>query len=127
MSIDIMLYKYNNNYYNGYILYIYCPLTPGITVWYTIDAMEEGFLRRCLAMKAAGIGNPESQEGIDFCTKRCPYPNKCVAMETKRGLGEIAEWRAATAKEMFANGVDIKDIATNLGVSARSVYRYLGL
>lgn len=37
-------------------------------------------LKRCPAMIEAGIINPGSQEGIDFCVHWCPYP-KCIVME----------------------------------------------
>ena len=31
----------------------------------------------CKEMKEAGIIDPETREGIVFCTENCPYPEKC--------------------------------------------------
>jgi len=81
--------------------------------------------RRCPAMVAAGIGDPESQAGKDFCTKQCPY-EKCIVFESKGGTSTLRrDERAAKAKELLSEGLYVKDIAARLGVSVRTVERYL--
>ena len=84
--------------------------------------------RRCEAMIAAGIEDPDSLEGKHFCTENCPYPDGCVVYEYKPGKSPAAERkvaRVARAKEMRGSGVDIAVIALELGVSLRTVERYL--
>lgn len=39
-------------------------------------------LMRCQALVDAGIVNPDSQEGIDFCIDKCPYPDKCEIFDS---------------------------------------------
>lgn len=82
--------------------------------------------RRCLAMIEAGIYDPESQKGIDFCVDYCPY-DICVVFEYD-GRGRSSDrkrFRIATAKKMYAIGVSAEDIAKELLISVRSIHRYL--
>lgn len=74
-------------------------------------------------MIEAGIGDPTSQEGIEFCTERCPY-EACIVFESKR-VNVKREWRIGRAKELESDGVSIEDIAVSLGISKRTVERYL--
>lgn len=81
--------------------------------------------RRCPAMVEAGIDDPESQEGKDFCTKKCPY-DKCVVYEVGRGAATLRmDERIARAREMDSEGYSIEDIAKELKVHTRTVRRYL--
>jgi len=82
--------------------------------------------RRCLAMIEAGIEDPESQAGKDFCTEQCPYPNGCIVLEFGRSISSLRrDKRIARAKEMAARGRSVEDIAKDLGASIRSIQRYL--
>lgn len=36
--------------------------------------MQSAGNKLCSAMEKSGITNPNSKEGIKFCTERCPYP-----------------------------------------------------
>jgi hypothetical protein len=68
----------------------------------------------------AGIDNPESQEGIDFCLE-CPYP-ECVV---GKGSGyEKRIRRQSKAVSMLKSGISTSDIASSLGISVRQVERY---
>lgn len=81
--------------------------------------------RRCPAMIAAGIENPESQTGKDFCTGQCPY-EKCIAFESRGGTSTLRrDARVAKAKELLTEGMYAKEIAARLGVSRRTAERYL--
>lgn len=71
----------------------------------------------CLAMCRAGISDPESQEGIDFCTSECPYPTACIVMEHP----QRARLRLEKIKQLQAQGLDRKTIALQLHISERSV------
>ena len=76
-------------------------------------------------MIEAGIGDPESKEGKDFCTEKCPYP-KCIVFEVGRGAATLRkEARVAKAKAMAAEGYPEDEIAQVLKVSVRSVEGYL--
>lgn len=82
--------------------------------------------RLCQAMVDAGIEDPESQDGKDFCTEKCPYPNGCIVFEYGRGISSLRrDKRVARAREMAAESYPNKDIAQELRVSVRSVERYL--
>lgn len=82
--------------------------------------------KRCLAMVEAGIYDPESQKGIDFCVNYCPY-DRCVVFEYDgRSLSKLKmDIRIATAKKMEANGSSVEDIVKTLKMSIRTVQRYL--
>jgi len=76
----------------------------------------------CEAMEGAGITNPESQEGKDFCTKKCPY-NKCIVYES-RGPAKTNK-RVSHARTLKSVGYSVEGIAKMLDISVRTVQRYL--
>ena len=79
---------------------------------------------RCQAMKDAGIKNPESQKGKEFCTNHCPY-DKCVVYEyeDKRAANLLA--RANRAKDLIAMGYSVEAIAKMMKKDKRTIERYL--
>ena len=89
--------------------------------------MEEGRSRerrRCPAMIEAGIDDPNSQNGIEFCL-HCPYP-RCIAFEDGRSRATLRrEKKAAKAKDMLVKGFSNEEIAQALKVGLRTVIRYL--
>lgn len=80
--------------------------------------------RRCPAMIVEGIEEPESQQGIDFCVKKCPY-SYCVALEEGGVRMLIYEERVRIAKGLRKRGVEVDDIAAILECERRIVWRYL--
>lgn len=72
-------------------------------------------LKRCQAMIDAGIADPNSQRGIDFCTE-CPYP-RCILFDTSKK----PNLRSKQVKLMQARGMTNREIAKELGVSIRTV------
>lgn len=88
--------------------------------------------RRCPALIAAGIEDPDSEEGALFCAgsrhgqiaSQCPYPC-CVVYETQASnvIRRIA--RIEFAKKFSGFGISIKDIALILGVTKVTVKGYL--
>lgn len=82
-------------------------------------------MKICRAMADAGIIDPESQKGKDFCTELCPY-DVCIIYEPKRPtVTTKSKSRALEAKELMDSGLDVKEIAQRLRVSIRTVQRYL--
>lgn len=80
--------------------------------------------RRCPAMITAGIDDPNSRKGIDFCI-RCPYPN-CVVFEDRRSRSiDRRNVRVDKAKSLKANGYSMRDIAKELGLKTVTIERYL--
>ncbi|KKL69753.1 hypothetical protein LCGC14_2111800 [marine sediment metagenome] len=81
--------------------------------------------KRCEAMVAASITDPVSQDGIDFCTKSCPY-EYCVVLESPV-TGKQIHYRekARLARELRKQRVSITDIAVRLNLSERNVRRYV--
>jgi len=80
--------------------------------------------RRCAAMIAEGIYDPESKDGIDFCVDRCPY-DYCVVMEYKAAATATREGKADMARRLRAHRVSVDDIVLILGVAQRTVHRWL--
>ena len=74
----------------------------------------------CPAMRKAGIKDPQSQEGIDFCVNDCPFPDCLVT----GGYSKKHE-RDERIRQMFYNGMKVKEIAQNIGVHERTVQRAL--
>ena len=75
-------------------------------------------------MKKTNITDPNSQEGIDFCTQQCPY-KECVVME-----GNTLTWIKLTkekskARRLQKMGENKQEIAIILGKGIRTVERYL--
>lgn len=80
----------------------------------------------CEAMKQEGISDPESEEGIDFCVERCPYPSGCILFETSHREQKL-ELMKEFSKRLYNHGVSVKDISLITGRSTRTVRRYLEL
>ena len=79
----------------------------------------------CPAMERAGIKDPDSQVGMDFCVQQCPYP-KCMVFEGVESTNRVKKMeRVARAKELADKGYKIYEIAKELGVRPSSVKRYL--
>ena len=76
--------------------------------------------RRCPAMIEAGIENPDSQEGIDFCLD-CPYPD-CIAFS---GDGKIQSVRWLVAKKLHNEGHNIEQIAELLNIKEQTAKQYI--
>ncbi len=117
-----------NSYYYTYILLYFTGVDYGESLWYTIGTMDEDRpleRRRCAAMIAEGVYDPDSKEGIDFCVYYCPY-EYCVVMETGLTKPQLVTWKKVSiAKRLRAHKVTVDDIALILGVSKRNVQRYL--
>ena len=82
----------------------------------------------CKALTDAGVTNRTSQAGIDFCVSSCPYP-RCVVDETTIQTRPNVLRRKSNqrrARGMFSKGKRVAEIAEILGVSVRTVKRYLG-
>lgn len=72
----------------------------------------------------AGVENPDSKAGIDFCVNECPY-SYCVVFERTHGSSRRADARAAFAKALKEHGVSVDDIALILRASRKTVRSYL--
>ena len=85
-----------------------------------------GAYRICQAMLDAGITDPNSQKGIDFCVNKCPY-DRCVAMEgetlTPSRIEKIE--RNVRIINLRQKGWTIRKIAKGLGVSYVTVQKIL--
>jgi len=80
----------------------------------------------CPAMRRAGIKDPESKEGIDFCTNQCPYDRCIVFEESPLSPRKQKSIRVAETRRLLNEGYDIGEIANKLGVNLRTVRSYLG-
>lgn len=78
----------------------------------------------CQAMKDANISDPESQEGIDFCLEKCPYP-ECAMVSRYYKTGNIRRVRRKKARELQAEGLIASEIAVVMELSKRTIERYL--
>ena len=78
----------------------------------------------CDAMKEAGITDPESMAGIEFCLD-CPYPSGCIVLEDTPEKTIERAGKVNIAKFLSNRGKNNKEIAEILGVSRRTVQRYL--
>jgi len=88
--------------------------------------------RRCQAMRDAGIIDPDSRGGIQFCTgtkdtdSRCPYEFCVIATDGRSpGTTERTVRKSNLAKELFYKEVSMADIALVMGVDYKTVGRYL--
>lgn len=72
----------------------------------------------------AGIKDPDSQEGINFCIEKCPY-DECRAVIQRLGIREAKEERMAKALKLHSQGYSKRKIAEMLGVQVITVNRYL--
>ena len=95
---------------------------------------KEGFpvtKRRCPAMIAAGIDDPDSPEGKAFCAgdrtheSQCPYL-VCIVYELGR-LTQVLKTneKANLAKKFSVARVSVEDIALIMVTSKRTIQRYL--
>jgi len=76
---------------------------------------------RCPAMIEAGIVDPDSYDGIQFCINDCPYPD-CIAFS---GDLEIQKIRETEAKRLRTHGYTVNRIAKTLEIARSTVERYL--
>lgn len=74
----------------------------------------------CPAMSQAGIDDPESYEGIHFCTGQCPYPTCIIVKERTRTTLLKAE-----VYRLVHQGLSPREIAKQLDVHLRTVQRHL--
>lgn len=74
----------------------------------------------CDAMREAGIADPESKEGIDFCISSCPYEEGCILLEPNIFP------KKHEATNLCKLGYSSKAIADILGVHVITVNRHLG-
>ena len=81
--------------------------------------------QRCAAMIDAGVYDPESKDGIDFCVNFCPY-EYCVVMEHTVPIIQLKiRGRVKLARDLKKHKVSIDDIALILGKDKRTIMRYL--
>jgi len=95
---------------------------------------ESYYKKRCPAMIAAGVADPDSREGALFCAgdrdsdgmqSQCPYPY-CIIFENLAGPHELeARERKRVARELHKHLVSVKDIALILDKSTHTVRKYL--
>ena len=79
----------------------------------------------CDAMEAAGITDPQKQEGIDFCVNSCPYDCCMVAENPATPKQRKVEKHKRIARGLRERRVAVDDIAAILSVSERKVRGYL--
>jgi len=72
----------------------------------------------------AGIENPESQEGKDFCIYKCPYA-RCIVFDDLRPRTKKRLARAVESKRLWTEGYSIREIAEKLNIGHRSIERDL--
>ncbi len=85
----------------------------------------------CDALDSAGITDPDSKEGVEFCAgvlfgraSLCPYP-RCIVFEGKLTKKELGIMRGAKVRKFREYNVTVKDISLVLDMSEYSVRRYL--
>jgi len=78
----------------------------------------------CEAMQKAGITDPDSDAGKAFCTESCPY-DKCVLFEPNSNIKKIDPKVVEQIFKLRAKGMAYPEIAYKLGISERSVFKYL--
>ena len=78
----------------------------------------------CRAMRAAGITDPDSGTGKQFCTEKCPYETGCVVFENLPNKSAFDD-RAAAAKGLHLKGLSVEEIAIKMRKNLRTVYRHL--
>jgi len=79
-------------------------------------------------MIEAGITDPNSQEGIDFCVNHCPYEEGCIVMEGRLTQTSTRLRREANKRKVWAlwqAGFSVKEIAHKMGVHSSSVHKYI--
>lgn len=78
----------------------------------------------CKPMAKTGITDPDSPEGIEYCTERCPYPDGCVVANERVGKSK-KDLEIAKAKRLRTKGRTFDEIAAILKRSSMTVRRYL--
>ena len=82
-------------------------------------------MKLCLEMEREGITDPGSQEGIACCLG-CELTKCELESGDRRKLpGGIIYIRIQQVKQLFQYGLNIEEIAKQLGISVRTVQRYL--
>ncbi|MCK9597432.1 MAG: hypothetical protein M0R06_00250 [Sphaerochaeta sp.] len=77
--------------------------------------------RRCRAMIDAGIVEPESQQGKNFCTGSCPY-DRCILFEPVPREASLIKLLICRLHEEH---ISIKDISIITERNERTIKRYL--
>lgn len=106
-----------------------------LTVWvllrYNVTMGENSITSKCCEdMKAAGITDAASKEGLDFCIDKCRYPNGCILFDSFIQVEKRKEERQILvlfAKRLYWHNVSKEDIALILQVSVHTVGDYLKL
>ena len=75
-----------------------------------------------ICSRMVGITNPDSQEGIDICLE-CEL-ERCE-LDAERMESRNLLTRKQQARQLLHNGVSVEDIAKTLGISVRTVWRYV--
>lgn len=123
--------KYNDIYIILiYVIYYYIFLMDYCIdkreiLWYNEYRMDINKLR-CRAMIDAGVRDPCSSEGINFCVTQCPYTDGCVLFE--QGGTRKKEQKnliKGFARRLHSHGVSVVDVSLILHKSERTVQRYL--
>lgn len=77
----------------------------------------------CKEGKEAGILNPESRKGIDFCINKCPYPDGCIVLEQPAGRQSYKQKRLEAVRKLGSPSA--LDVSKMFGVSLRTAQKYL--
>lgn len=78
----------------------------------------------CQAMLDAGITDPESQDGKEFCTGECPY-DRCIVFEGRRKTTTKRLKAIVEARELEAQGLSTIEISKRLNKHYRTIRGYL--
>ena len=78
----------------------------------------------CKPMVEAGITDPDSPEGIEYCTERCPYPDGCVVANERVGKSK-KELEIAKARKLHEDGMSLEEIAAMTKRCSMTIRRYL--
>ena len=79
----------------------------------------------CSKMVEKGVTDPDSQDGIDCCLN-CELTICDLEVGDKRKLpGGIIYIRKERARELIKNGLPLNEVAIQLGLSERTIERYL--
>jgi len=94
--------------------------------WKEITYMQSEFTitEVCEAMQKNNITDPESQQGIDFCTEHCPY-TFCVLAEREKLQELVHKDRISKSLELHNKGVSVVDIALIFDVKKETVQRWI--
>lgn len=90
------------------------------------------FSARCTAMKKAGIDDPTSKDGIEFCAgvvsgaaSQCPY-DYCVVMEHKPSAASMRKDELRElARALRKSNISVEDIALIIGRGIAQTRKYL--